>query len=91
MCRPVYSYYHHTNEKTRKHFMRTQFEGETIFFAYVTPPPSLLVSQELNTPFSFRNEKVETVVVDDAPPILLKFIHLAMRIIINRKLLKEKI
>ena len=54
------------------------------------PPPSLLLSLELNTPFPFRNEKVETVVVDDAPPILLKFIHLAMRIIINRKLLKEK-
>ena len=54
------------------------------------PPPSLIVSQELNTLLPFRNEKVETVVVDDAPPILLKLIHLAMRIIINRKLLKEK-
>ena len=61
------------------------------FFCLRTPPPpSLLVRRELNTPFPFRNEKVETVVVDDAPSILLKFIHLAMRIIINRKLLKEK-
>ena len=50
------------------------------FFAYVTPFPSLLVSQEL----------AETVIVDDAPPLLLKFIHLAMRIIINENLLKEK-
>ena len=76
--------------------MRTEFEGETnllsFFFLLTYPPPlfSLLVSLELNTPFPFRNEKVETVVVDDAPTILLKFIHLAMRIIINRKLLKEK-
>ena len=66
-----------------------RWDNSPFFFAYVTPPPprqSLLVSRELNTPFPFRNEKVETVVVDDAPPILLKFIHLAMRIIINRKL-----
>ena len=42
--------------------MRREFEGETIFFAYVTPTPSLLVSQELNTPFPFRNENVKTVV-----------------------------
>ena len=73
--------------------MRTEFESETnLFFFLLTypPPQSLLVSRELNTPFPFRNEKVETVVVDDAPPILLKFIHLAMRIVINRKLLKEK-
>ena len=61
------------------------------FFSYLTPPPlSLLESQELNSPFPFRNEKVETVVVYDATPILLKCIHIAMRIIINRKLLKEK-
>ena len=52
--------------------MRREFEGETNpFFAYVTPSPSLLVSQELNT----------------VPPILLTFIHLAMRIIINETLL----
>ena len=36
------------------------------------------------------NKKGETIVVDDATPILLKFIHLAMRIIINESLLKEK-
>ena len=47
--------------------MRREFEGETIFFfANVNPSPSLLVSQAL--PFHFRNEKVETVVVDDALP-----------------------
>ena len=54
--------------------MRREFEGEInvffffffFFFAYVTPSPSLLVSQELKTPVTFRNEKVETVDVDDA-------------------------
>ena len=35
-------------------------------------------------------KKVETVVVDDASPLLLEFIHLAVRIIINEGLLKEK-
>ena len=59
-------------------------------FAYVTPFPSLLVSQEFKTLFPYPNEKVETVGLDNAPLILLKFIHLALRIFINESLLKEK-
>ena len=76
--------------------MRREFECETslfflfFFIAYVPPPPSLLASQKFKTPFHFRNKRVETVVVDHAPPLFLKFIHLAMKIIINESLLKEK-
>ena len=76
--------------------MRREFEGETnlnlllFIFAYVTPFPSLLVSQEFKTLFPYRNEKVETVGLDNTPLILLKFIHLALRIFINESLLKGK-
>ena len=38
------------NEKSRKHFMRTEFEGETnlfFFFLLTYTPLSLLVSQEM--------------------------------------------
>ena len=49
--------------------MRRKFEGETnsFFFAYETPTPFPTSKSEIKTPFPFRNEKVETVVVDDAP------------------------
>ena len=76
--------------------MRREFEDETnlffflFIFAYITPFPSLLVCQELKTPFPFRNEKVETVGVDNAPSFLLKFIHLAMRKFIKRKKARRK-
>ena len=53
--------------------MRIGLECETnlIYSLRGLPPPpinSLQVSQELKSPFPFRNENVETVVVDDANP-----------------------